>query len=99
VREALGQAAKLKQELATLQARQAELTKQLNEITTGQERLRQNINTVGRDSSLGKRYLEKLNDEETRIEELRKQTAELQGQIEAKQEELNKYVAELTIGE
>jgi hypothetical protein len=97
VREALAKAVALRQELADLQARQAAINKELQEISTGQERLRQNINTTGRDTALGKRYVEKLSAEEDRIDALRTELSQLQPKIEAKQAELANFISELNV--
>lgn len=97
IREALGKAAAMMQELSTMEAKLAQSEQQLRQLQDGQERLRQNINTVGRDSTLGKRYLQKLGEEEDQIEKMQIAIEDLREQIEAKRAELANYLNGLTI--
>ncbi|MBI1368870.1 MAG: hypothetical protein GC162_09485 [Planctomycetes bacterium] len=98
VRDALAKAVAMKQELAGLQGQRNELQRQLNEIQQGQDRLRKNLASVGNDSTLGKRYITKLSEEEDTIEKLQKQIDDLTKSIDAKNNELVDYVNGLTIG-
>ena len=87
----------MKMELAKLQTQLADLTNQLNQIKAGQDRLRLNLNTVGKDSELGRRYLKKLSDEETDIEKLDGQISELRKQVEEQQKKLADYLKDLKV--
>ena len=98
VREALENAARMKHELEGLRQRLADREKELRGIAEGQDRLRRNIEAVGRDSQLGQRYLRTLSSQEDRIEELERQIAELRERIEQKREELEDYLADLNVG-
>ena len=69
-RAALAKVAEMKQQLAAAERKEKDWRKQKKVIETGQDRLRKNIATVGRDSTLGKRYLKKLSGQEDQIEML-----------------------------
>ena len=69
-RAALAKVAEMKQQLAAAERKEKDWRKQKKVIETGQDRLRKNIATVGRDSTLGKRYLNKLSGQEDQIEML-----------------------------
>jgi len=97
VREALQKAIDMKRELSKLQRDREQKQNELNEITGGQERLRRNIGTVGRDSTLGKRYVKKLADQEDRIEALRDEIADLSGEIRAQEKKLADYLENLNV--
>jgi hypothetical protein len=97
VRDALAKAIAIKNEVAALERQLAEATNERKNISADQERLRPNINTAGRDSTLGKRYLAKLNEQETRIEELDKQIDATTKLLEAKRTELGNYLEKLDV--
>ncbi len=97
VKEALSKAIELRQALAQTQQRIAEVEKQLNEIKSGQDRLRRNIGTAGRDSTLGRRYLAKLNEQENAIEQMEAELAELRTTAERQQKELEDYIVNLNV--
>ena len=98
VRDALAKALAMKRKLSELQSRLSKVTSQLQTIERGQDRLRLNIATVGKDSTLGIRYLKKLNEEEDQIEALEKQIQELRKQIDDQQKELSGYLEDLKVG-
>ena len=95
VRDALAEAIRMRQELAASQSKLESLTGQLESIKSGQDRLRKNIGTVGRDSELGRRYLKKLSEEENQIEELNKLIQETRGKIEGQRRALANYLKNL----
>jgi hypothetical protein len=98
VKEALEKAVQMKQALAQLENTLNDQVRQLNEIQGGQERLRKNIETAGKDSQLGQRYLKKLSEEEDAIEKLNASTADLRKQIEAARNQLAQYLQNLSVG-
>ncbi len=97
VREALAKAVLLKNELVTLQRKLGELVNRKNVIERGQDRLRRNLNTVGKTSTLGRRYLGKLSKQEDEIEKLDAQISELRVQVERKRKELEDYLRKLNV--
>lgn len=68
VREALRKLIALTGELARQRQVLAEAADRKRQITAAQERIRQNLQLVGQDSDLGKRYLRKLDEQEDSIE-------------------------------
>jgi hypothetical protein len=98
VRDALIEAIRIKQELTGSQNKLASLTGQLESIKSGQDRLRKNIQTVGRDSELGRRYLKKLSEEEDQIEQLNKMIQETRNKAEEQQRVLANYLKNLDVG-
>ncbi|MEX2217005.1 MAG: hypothetical protein WD768_23030 [Phycisphaeraceae bacterium] len=97
IKAALQKAATLQQELNELQAHVNRLQQEKRLIEQGQDRLRKNIETVGRDSTLGKRYLEKLTEEENQIEKLEADIVSTQKKVDAKRDELANYVNSLDL--
>lgn len=97
IKAALQKAAAMQQELSQLEAQLSQLRAQKALIENGQDRLRKNIETAGRDTTLGKRYLTKLAEEEDQIETLVKQIDETQKRAEAKRKELGDYVNSLDL--
>ena len=95
VRDALAEAIRMRQELAASQSKLESLSGQLESIKSGQDRLRKNIGTAGRDSELGRRYLKKLSEEENQIEELNKTIQETQGRIEGQRRALANHLKNL----
>ena len=87
----------MKQESARLGEALKKLEGRKANIEKGQERLRQNIETVGATSLLGKRYLAKLDDQESEIESLEKQITKTVAAITAADQKLTDYVKDLTI--
>ena len=56
------------------------------------------MKTVTQSSDYYKRLLGKLNEQETRIERLQTETADLQERLNAQQKELEDYLANLDVG-
>jgi len=94
-RQALTEAARKKQDLATAENRLAELQKQKAAVEAGQSRLRENIKTVGQTSSLGKRYIEKLSKQEDQIETLAQQIEKMQARVETLRNQLAEFIHNL----
>ncbi len=99
IRAAVAKAASLRQEIARIEQRLNDSRQQLNTIKQGQDRLRENIRTVGQNSALGKRYLTKLNAEEDQIEGLDQIINQLEIQLNTKRHELADYLKNLNVQE
>ncbi|MCC7147557.1 MAG: DUF4139 domain-containing protein [Phycisphaeraceae bacterium] len=97
VRDALSKAMAMKQELSKLQEAKAQLTRQIQQITNDQQRLRENLKTVEAGSNLGKRYLAKLNEQEDQLDQAQAQADDLDKQIQEQQNKLADYLGNLTI--
>jgi hypothetical protein len=98
VRDALGKAIQLKQAMVETDRQIEERTKRLAEIPPDQNRIRENMRTVDRNSQLYTRLLTKLNEQESEIEKLQTERDELTTRRKAQQKELEDYLNALTIG-
>ena len=97
VKDALTKAVELKSALTQTQAKINELTGQLQTIKNGQDRLRQNLGAVGKDSELGKKYLSKLAKEEDDIEKLDAGITDLRAQADTQKKALDDYLMNLSV--
>jgi hypothetical protein len=97
VRDALQHVIELQKQVSDLRTQRAQQEGQINTISTEQNRIRQNMAQLDRTSELYKRYVTMLDEQETRIQQLRTEIADLQKQEDAKRKELNDYVAGLNL--
>jgi hypothetical protein len=97
VKEALQVAANLRQELAALEHNRKDLQNQINTIDGDQTRIRDNLKSAGKDTQLGKRYLQKLSQQEDQLEEIQASLATLRQEITAKRNEYDAYLNGLKI--
>lgn len=97
VREALAKAAELRRAVDQSAERLAATTRELESIAQEQQRLRQNMETVDSSSSYYKRLLTKLDEQETRIEQLQSTEADLRAELERRQSEYRDYLAKLEV--
>ena len=97
LKKALTRAIELKNELAQLERTRNEKQNELRQIENGQDRLRRNISTVGQTSELGKRYIKKLDEQETQIENLQKEIDDLNVKALDKRKQLEDYVSSLNV--
>lgn len=95
-RKSLLQAAGMKQRLSDAERQLKELRSRKVAIEKGQERLRKNIETAGRNTELGKRYLKKMADQEDQIETLEGRINETQANVEELRDELAKFINKMT---
>ena len=97
VKDALAKAMELKGQLATIQRDLAHANKQLADITADQSRLRANLKEMPPTAAAYKRYLEKFDQQETEIEQLRDQIKKLQNKELAQRQAIDRYLGNLTI--
>lgn len=97
IKQALQKAAAMQNEISQLEGQLNQLIQQKAAIEQGQDRLRKNIETAGRDTQLGKRYLEKLTQEEDDIEKLASQIQETRTKVNAKRKEMADYLNGLNL--
>lgn len=97
VRKALERAAALKNRLSEAEALLAQQMAELREIQDGQERLRQNLAAVGAETTLGKRYLARLNEDEDNIERLQRDIMQTRNLINERRAELQAYLDNLEV--
>ncbi len=97
VKEALQQVRSKNHALADLDAEIRALNEQIKPVVTDQERLRANMDRLPRDAALYKRYLDKLDEQETQLEKLQA-AAKLKSEALTKQRgELEAYLRDLTV--
>ncbi len=98
VRNAIDKAVGLMRRVTDLRAQVASRDSSLAEVTREQQRIRDDMNAVDRASKYYQRLLAKLNDQESTIEQLQKERADLMTQRDAAQKALDEFVAGLTVG-
>ncbi len=86
IKKALLGLANIKNQIDTLEKKKQETVNQYNAIGTVQERYRNNLESVGRDSLEGKSFLKKLMDSEARWETLGKEIENLDKEIEERKQ-------------
>jgi hypothetical protein len=92
VRTVLTKTIQLKQALADTERRISEKNQQIETISNEQSRLRENMKAVDRQSQYYTRLVNKLNDQESQIEQLRKDADALRDQMTKQRAELESYV-------
>ncbi|MDQ2105677.1 hypothetical protein QSG27_23470, partial [Azospirillum sp. C340-1] len=95
-REALGKVATLRTAVAEKERRVGDLEREQAEIGKEQERLRQNLATLPRDSDLFKRTIAKMGDQETRLDALSRDLAAARKEVEAARNTLRDQVRGMT---
>jgi hypothetical protein len=98
VRDAIARAVQLKQALADFERQIGERTQQIGAITTEQDRIRENMRTVGQTTQYYQRLLAKLNEQESNIERLQTERDALNTRRDAQRKALEDYVSALTLG-
>ena len=96
--DAVREAARLRELVADTRRRIEALDSERTAIEDDQRRIRENIARVGRDSDLFLRYARKLDEQETRLEEMAAQRQELTRTLEEREEALNAYLRDLDVG-
>jgi hypothetical protein len=97
VKTALAELARLRRVVAEKQAAAARVETAIGGITEDQSRIRANLERVDKESALHKRYIEKLADEETRIEALQAERAKAGDETRAAQAAVEAYIAKLSV--
>ncbi|HKX10189.1 MAG TPA: DUF4139 domain-containing protein [Stellaceae bacterium] len=97
VRTALGELARLRRVVADKKAAAERINGAIAGIADDQSRIRANLERVDKESALHKRYIEKLADEETRIEGLQAERARAADETRAAQAAVEAYIAKLSI--
>ena len=92
IREALTKLAAFKRAIADSDRQIAEQTRQIAEITQEQNRIRENMRTAQQNAAYYQRLLEKLNEQESRIEALQREKVEAVRVKEGRREEMEGYV-------
>ena len=97
VRDALQKLADMQVRLQETITQRQQREQEIATISAEQDRLRQNMNSLDRNSDLYKRYVTKLGEQETRIETLRTEIASLQKTEQDQRKAIADYVAGLNI--
>lgn len=97
VRDALKKAVDLRRKLADAERGLADLLARKETLAADQSRYRDNLDTVGRDSSQGQQYLKRLMDSETAIDQTNGKIAEAQNAKKDAQSAYESYLADLSL--
>jgi hypothetical protein len=97
LRTALAELARLRRVVADKTAAAQRIESAIGGMTEDQSRIRSNLESVDKESALHKRYIEKLADEETRIEALQAERAKAADETRAAQAALEAYIAKLSV--
>jgi len=97
VHDAIGKALDMKRALADTQRQIEAHDQQMQQIDQEQNRIRENMGTVGRGNAYYDRLLKKLDDQEDTLETLQKEKADLKSTLDQQQKDLENYVANLNV--
>ena len=97
LKSALEEIIKRRNALTDIQNQRKALQDQIKSIADDQNRIRQNMNSLPRDSDLYKSYMAKLTTQETQLDSLRQQIAKQQNAETAANKALSDYVQNLDI--
>jgi hypothetical protein len=98
VRDVLVKAAQLKHAMTDTQRQIEDRERQIAAITNEQNRIRQNMTSVDRNTEYYKRLLTKLNEQESQIERLQKDRDDLRGRFEQQRAELENFLNNTSVG-
>ena len=97
VQEAIRGAAERQNAISAAQRTIESLERERQTITADQDRLRQNMNSIDRQSDLYRRYMQKFGEQETRMESIFTEVAAAQSAREKAQAEFDAYVSNLEV--
>jgi myosin heavy subunit len=97
VKSALEKVVSLRDTLNKMTAEKNRREQRVNEITQEQTRIRENMTRLNQSSDLYTRYVRKLDQQETELENLRKETEGLKDQEAKQQRDLNDYLLNLEV--
>ncbi len=98
VRDAIGRAVQLRQAVLDTERDIATKSAQIAETTQEQDRIRENMKTVGQNTDYYQRLLAKLNEQESLIEKTQSERDTLYGKLDTQRRALESYLSDLTIG-
>ena len=97
VKAALAEVVKRKHELEQVAAQRKQRQERIQQIAEDQSRIRQNMAQLDRNTDVYKNYVKKFSDQETEIEKLRGQVANLTEQEAAQRKVLDEYLMGLDL--
>ncbi|MCI0334063.1 MAG: hypothetical protein L0228_12670 [Planctomycetes bacterium] len=98
VKDALREVVRRKTELADLSRRKQQFDQEIATIGQEQQRIRENMRSIDRNTDLYNRYVKKFTDQEDQIERLRENARELESKIAESQRSIDEYLSELVLG-
>jgi hypothetical protein len=98
IKEVLREVVRRKTELGELQRRHQLLNQEVATIHQEQQRIRENMKSIDRNTDLYNRYVKKFTDQEDRIETIRDDARKLEQQIADLQRALDDYLMHLNLG-
>jgi chromosome segregation ATPase len=84
--------------VASLEGEIAQRKAKIGAMTQEQERIRENMKSVAETSEYYKRFLKKLDDQETALETLQREITSREPKLAEQREQLKNYLAELNVG-
>jgi hypothetical protein len=97
VKAALQEVVRRKTEIQQIANNRGQLEQQIQVINQEQERIRQNMAQLGRDTDLYRRYVKKFGEQEDQVEKLRAEIAKLQADETTKRQALDQYLIGLEV--
>jgi hypothetical protein len=97
VREAVGKTLAYQADLDKLVRQLKEVQGKHKELSDDQARVRENLKILSKESETYKRFLEKFEKQETRLEELQSQIRQVQSTIEGRRKTYEEYLNTLTV--
>ena len=97
VKEALQRVVLLRSKLDDVRAQRTRLDQRTAEITAEHARIRENMQRLQQNSDLYTRYVKKMDQQETELENLRKEIERLKNMEEDHRRELQNYVMSLDV--
>jgi hypothetical protein len=97
VKDALREVVRRKQELEQLARQKQQIAGQINDIVQDQNRIRENMAQLDRNSDVYKNYVKKFSRQESEMERLRAETAELNKKEVDLRQDLDQYLMNLDL--
>jgi uncharacterized protein DUF4139 len=97
VKNALAELVRLRRALAEKETAEQQVKNRIEGLTADQARIRENIAKIDKESSLYKRYIEKLSQQETEFEGLQASSAKAAAETQAARAAIDAYIAKLNI--
>ena len=97
VADSIGKAGDMQAAINRIDAEIAKIDQEIDSIAADQDRIRRNMGSIDRNSDLYSRYMKTLNDQETRLDQVRVQREQSYQLRTAKQQELESYVRNLNV--
>jgi chromosome segregation ATPase len=99
VAAALNEAVSRKRKVNDASNRLANLNTQIDQLTSGQSRIRENMKVLDKNSPLYKRYAAELDTQETQLGDLMTKRDAQQAELTKLQNDLADYLSNLTVGD